>query len=249
MNFNYPEFHTSDCFQEMLPVVERFVSVNGEGKNAGRLSAFIRFPGCNLSCSYCDTKWANASELSFELISIENLVSFVVESGVRHVTLTGGEPTLQPFLCDLVEVLVHTFVGEKEGLAVEIETNGSTDLHRFVDRRAAWGTAVPGTLMLTMDYKLPSSGMEDRMNTHNFLLLSSSDTVKFVASSKEDLMRMEKMIALFDLTLRTSVYVSPVFGSIDPAEIVDFMKERNLNKVTLQLQLHKIIWPECDRGV
>ena len=87
------------------------------------------------------------------------------------------------------------------------------------------------------------------MNTHNFLLLSSSDTVKFVASSKEDLMRMEKMIALFDLTLRTSVYVSPVFGSIEPAEIVDFMKERNLNKVTLQLQLHKIIWPECDRGV
>ena len=62
-------------------------------------------------------------------------------------------------------------------------------------------------------------------------------------------MRMEKMIALFDLTLRTSVYVSPVFGSIEPAEIVDFMKERNLNKVTLQLQLHKIIWPECDRGV
>ena len=87
------------------------------------------------------------------------------------------------------------------------------------------------------------------MNTHNFLLLSSSDTVKFVASSKEDLMRMEKMIALFDLTLRTSVYVSPVFGSIEPAEIVEFMKERNLNKVTLQLQLHKIIWPECDRGV
>ena len=95
MSFNYPEFHTSDCFQEMLPVVERFVSVNGEGKNAGRLSAFIRFPGCNLSCSYCDTKWANASELSFELISIENLVSFVVESGVRHVTLTGGEPTFE----------------------------------------------------------------------------------------------------------------------------------------------------------
>ena len=62
-------------------------------------------------------------------------------------------------------------------------------------------------------------------------------------------MRMEKMIALFDLTLRTSVNVSPVFGSIEPAEIVDFMKERNLNKVTLQLQLHKIIWPECDRGV
>ena len=87
------------------------------------------------------------------------------------------------------------------------------------------------------------------MNTHNFLLLSSSDTVKFVASSKEDLMRMEKMIALFDLTLRTSVYVSPVFGSIEPAEIVEFMKERNLNKVTLQLQLHKIIWPERDRGV
>ena len=40
-------------------VVEKFVSINGEGTKAGQLAVFIRFKGCNLNCKYCDTKWAN----------------------------------------------------------------------------------------------------------------------------------------------------------------------------------------------
>ena len=43
-------------------VVEKFVSINGEGTKAGQLAVFIRFKGCNLNCKYCDTKWANEQE-------------------------------------------------------------------------------------------------------------------------------------------------------------------------------------------
>ncbi len=234
---------------QKLPVVERFVSINGEGQHAGKLAAFIRFPGCNLSCSYCDTKWANEQGVSCEFISIEDLVAYVVESGVRSVTLTGGEPTLQPFLGDLIEALVHVLLKDGEGLTVEVETNGSSDIARFIEQRGAWGDDVLGTLIFTMDYKLPSSGMEARMKMSNFSLLSSEDTVKFVAGSYADLERMNEIVALFDLVDKVSVYVSPVFGKLDPSEIVEFMKRANLGKITLQLQLHKIIWPECDRGV
>ena len=244
--------HTSDergSFQNMLPVVERFISINGEGRNAGKLAAFIRFPGCNLSCSYCDTTWANEAEVSCELLSVEDLVSYVVASDVRYVTLTGGEPTLQPFLGDLIDALVYVSLGNGEGLTVEIETNGATDITKFVDQRASWSKDVPGSLTLTMDYKLPSSGMEGCMKTDNFSVLSSEDTVKFVVGGPTDLERMHKIMTLFDLSRRMSVYVSPVFGSIDSAEIVEFMKSRSLNKAVLQLQLHKIIWPDCDRGV
>ena len=72
-----------------------FVSINGEGAHAGELAAFIRFKGCNLNCSYCDTSWANQPDAPFTLTDADALCEWVKDSGVRNVTLTGGEPLLQ----------------------------------------------------------------------------------------------------------------------------------------------------------
>ncbi len=247
--FCYDSLPHQNYLEEMLPVIERFVSINGEGQNAGKLAAFIRFPGCNLSCSYCDTRWANEAEISYELVSIKELVAFVIESGVHHVTLTGGEPTLQPFLGHLIDVLARIPLEDGSGLAIEIETNGSTDIMRFIQQRTSWDDSVCGSLSLTMDYKLPSSGMEERMHVNNLSSISACDTVKFVAGSAEDLERMREIIMKYELSSKTSVYVSPVFGQLAPADIVEFMKTKGLTKVTLQLQLHKIVWPSYERGV
>ena len=87
------------------------------------------------------------------------------------------------------------------------------------------------------------------MRTENFALLCAQDTVKFVAGSQEDLQRALEVIRTYDLTHRCHVYLSPVFGSIEPAEIVDFMQANTLNDVTLQLQMHKFIWDPNKRGV
>ncbi len=114
-----------------LPVVERFVSINGEGPRAGRLAAFIRFAGCNLACSWCDTSWANVGNCAHEDCTPAELVEWVAGSGAACVTLTGGEPTLQPGLPDLVRALCESeawggeFAGQR---VVEIETNGAVDL-------------------------------------------------------------------------------------------------------------------------
>lgn len=222
----------------VFPVAERFVSINGEGAYAGRLAAFIRFSGCNLECRYCDTVWAQDSELTVELATIDELASWVSEQPCACVTITGGEPTLQAHLPELAVALDALPRLE----AIEIETNGSTDLARLAADR-------PGKLRFTMDYKLPSSGMERRMRLENFALLAPSDVVKFVVGTPGDLNRMLEVIDEFDLTTRCRIYVSPVFGQIDPASIVEFMKQHRLADVTLQLQLHKIIWPGQERGV
>ncbi len=114
-----------------LPVVERFVSINGEGPRAGRLAAFIRFAGCNLACSWCDTSWANVGNCAHEDCTPAELVEWVAGSGVACVTLTGGEPALQLGLPDLVRALCEseTWGGEFAGQrVVEIETNGAVDL-------------------------------------------------------------------------------------------------------------------------
>lgn len=216
-------------------VAEHFISINGEGQAAGELALFLRFTGCNLQCSYCDTAWANAPDAPFTLMTTEELCLLAESSGIRNVTLTGGEPLLQP---DIAELIVSL---GKPGCRVEIETNGSIPLSAFA--------ALSPRPCFTMDYKLPDSGMETQMLTENFELLTMQDTVKLVAGSKDDLECALEVIRSFDLTERCKVYLSPVFGKIDPAEMVEFMKTHRMNGVRLQLQLHKFIWPPDARGV
>ena len=100
-----------------------------------------------------------------------------------------------------------------------------------------------------MDYKMPESGMEHALLLANMEKLSDEDTVKFVVSSRSDMERAVEIIEKYRLRERTAVYLSPVFGRIEPVEMVDFLMEKKLNDVKLQLQLHKIIWDPQKRGV
>ena len=217
------------------PVVEKFVSINGEGTRAGELAVFIRFRKCNLSCSYCDTRWANTDDCDAELLSPEQIAGYVYGTGVKNVTLTGGEPLLQEELHLLIEMLAE------QGNSVEIETNGSISIAELSEKKYR-----PS---FTLDYKLPDSGMESAMELDNYNYLQAEDTVKFVSGSITDLERAVEIIEKYELTKRCSVYISPVFGKIESADIVEFMKNKRLNGVKLQLQLHKFIWNPEERGV
>ena len=217
-------------------VAEIFTSINGEGTKAGQTAVFVRFTGCNLNCSYCDTKWANEPNAEYKLMTDREILSRIKETGIKNVTLTGGEPLLREGIHELLEEIA------KDGfLQAEIETNGSIDLKSFCD--------IENRPSFTMDYKLPSSGMEKHMCLENFEILEKKDTVKFVSGSIEDLKKALEIIRKYDLSRRCHVYISPVFGSIEPAKIVDFMVENKLNDVNLQLQLHKFIWDPNMRGV
>ncbi len=216
-----------------MNVVEKFTSINGEGTRAGELAVFVRFKGCNLRCSYCDTMWANEADCSYEEETPEEITNYVLATGIRNVTLTGGEPLLQKDIRKLIYLLLQA------GLRVEIETNGAVRLSEFCEERP----------IFTMDYKLPSSGCEEHMIAENMELLEINDTVKFVCGSQEDLVKALEVIQTYDLTSRCHVYFSPVFGSIEPVQMVEFMLEHQLNDVRLQIQMHKVIWDPNERGV
>ena len=234
--------------QATMPVAERFVSINGEGACAGKLAAFIRFTGCNLRCGYCDTMWANVPGAAAKDETPEQLAAWVRQTGVECVTLTGGEPVLQPLLPQLVELLLGEPGPSGRGLRVEIETNGAADLGELAALRARIGNAAPGRLSFTVDWKLPSSGMEQQMLPANFRLLDGRDTVKFVCG-QGDLPRVLEVARQLDLPGRVPVYLSPCFGDIEPARIVEFMQENRMTWATAQVQLHKVIWPDVERGV
>lgn len=215
-------------------VIEKFVSINGEGQFAGELAVFIRFAFCNLHCSYCDTMYANEKSAIYEQLSEEELISYVKEQGVKHVTLTGGEPLMQENIHTLIQRLLL------EGFQVEIETNGSIFIEPFTK---------PLRPIFTLDYKLPSSKMESHMKLENYDFLSKNDVVKFVIGNQSDLQKSHSIVKQFDLIDRTNVYFSSVFSSIAPSDIVDYMVEHHLNGIRFQLQIHKFIWAPEQRGV
>lgn len=220
----------------MYRVVEHFVSINGESKKAGELALFIRFKGCNLECSYCDTMWANEEDCKYTSMTKEEIYNIIKESKVKNVTLTGGEPLIQK---DIDKLLA--FICKDKSVSVEIETNGTVDIEPFAK--------IENPPSFTIDYKLPSSGMDKFMKTSSYELLKKSDVVKFVAGTKKDLDVAVNIINKFDLTNKCHVYLSPSYDEITPAQIVDYMKEHNLNNIKLQLQMHKFIWDPKEKGV
>lgn len=233
-------------------VVEQFVSINGEGRRAGQLALFIRFAGCNLNCEYCDTKWANEADVSYREYTIEELYQMIKESKVQNVTLTGGEPLIQSNMDKLLEKL-----RTDSSLRIEIETNGSVDIQPFLmktqlcDRQTnSENVSLEDNVSFTLDYKTSASGMESQMYIDNYVNLRAQDTVKFVVGSLEDLQRAKNIIENYHLVEKgCGIYLSPCFGKIEPAKMVDFLVEHRLNDINVQLQLHKFIWNPDKRGV
>ena len=220
----------------LFNVVEKFVSINGEGQHAGELAVFIRLRGCNLSCSFCDTRWACAFDAPAEAMTEDEIISYVKSTGVTRVTLTGGEP----LLADNIDVLLDRFSKEAD-IRVEIETNGSVSIEPFHN--------INNPPAFTLDYKLEGSGMEQYMDVNNFKYLMPKDTVKFVCSNVGELDRVVEIVDKYHISTKAKVIISPVFGRIEPADMVDYLITNKRNDIRMQLQLHKFIWDPNERGV
>lgn len=219
---------------KMYKVNEIFVSIDGEGIRTGLPTVFIRLYGCNLKCSYCDTRYSCENN-EYKLMPLMDILEQVLSYGVPRVTLTGGEPLIHEGVKDLINSLVAN------NIEVNIETNGAVDLDDF------WEYKYNNKVIFTMDYKCASSGMEDKMKLLNLHLLQPKDVIKFVVSNYNELEKMEYILK--ESGCKARPYVSPVFGAIEPKELVEYVLDNELNNVTVQVQLHKIIWNPNMRGV
>lgn len=235
------------CNSELVHynISEIFGSIEGEGKRTGELTTFIRFYGCNLRCSWCDSSYSYTND-DYKKMTLADILSQVKKIGYKNITITGGEPLIQQDIQILINQLCY------EGYNVNIETNGSVDVatFRFVGHN---------NLFFTMDYKCPSSGMNSNMLLQNYKVLNNNDVVKFVVADIQDLDKAYAFIK--DLKYMYNVatdapeveyplfYISPVFGSIELKDIVQYMKDKDMQGVRLQVQLHKIIWDPDKRGV
>ena len=228
----------------MYKISEIFASIDGEGITAGYPAVFVRFFGCNLRCSYCDSLYAvekeNPDSKPWKDMSTEAIIKEIKKYRINHVTLTGGEPLIQKDVYDLIRAILNI----NDDIIINIETNGAVDLlplnlsSRYVNEER---------IIITMDWKSISSGCSDKMIKSNLNLLHSQDVLKFVVSNEDDLQQMKEIIDTNQID--ATIFVSPVFGKIKPVQIVDYIVKNHMNSVRLQLQIHKIIWDPNKRGV
>ena len=215
-------------------VNEIFLSIDGEGYRTGLPVVFVRLYGCNLNCSYCDTRYSCEGQ-EYKEMSLYDILVEVLNYRVPRVTLTGGEPLIHPGVKDLITSLVAN------DIEVNIETNGAVDLDEFIEFK------YNSKVVFTMDYKCKSSGMEDKMILSNLVFLQPKDVIKFVVSNYNEMEEMEYILEASKC--KAQAYVSPVFGAIEPKELVEYILDNKLNNVKVQVQLHKIIWEPTKRGV
>ena len=202
-----------------LNITEIFYSLQGEAKEVGIPTVFVRLTGCPLRCNYCDTAYAFKGN---NPLSIESIMEKVEKYNTHYVCVTGGEPMAQRNCLILLDTLIEA------GYKVSIETSGSIDI-----------SPVNKKVSVVMDLKTPSSTEQSQNRYENITLLESKDQLKFVIASRLDFDWCCDILQNYSVD--SEVLFSPVYESLKPVELADWILEKQLN-VRLQVQLHKILW-------
>jgi 7-carboxy-7-deazaguanine synthase len=213
-----------------LRINEIFYSIQGESLYAGLPCVFIRLTGCNLRCAYCDTRYAYDEGMDMTIPEIMRRVESYPATAL--VEITGGEPLFQEETPDLVRQLLDL------GRTILMETNGSLDISR-IDSRC----------IRIMDIKCPSSRMHMHNDPVNLRRIGPCDQIKFVIANQTDYVYALNILKLLPPDFSgSSVLFSPAFESLPPSLLAEWILRDGLG-VRLHLQLHKVIWPNTERGV
>lgn len=214
-----------------LRVCEIFKSVQGESSFAGQPCVFVRLAGCNLRCRWCDTTYAYDGG---QKLLVEEVIDKVEQLHCDVVELTGGEPMCQSKLaCQLMKWLLQ------KGKTVLLETNGSMPLDE-----------VPEGVHRIVDLKPPKSGVIHDSNiwSHYAENWRNTDEIKCVVADREDFNWCIQKLHQYKAISRVIIHFSPVWGELEPAELVTWICESQL-PIRLNLQIHKVIWDPDARGV
>ncbi len=206
---------------DRLKITEVFLSLQGEARDAGWPTVFVRLTGCPLRCQYCDTTY---SFFGGEWRSIDDLLAEVASYGVRHVCVTGGEPLSQKRCLDLLRRLCDA------GYIVSLETSGAIDI-ADVDPRVS----------RVLDIKTPGSAEVARNRWENLSLLTAHDQVKFVICGREDYEWSRDVLREHRLHERCDVLFSPSKDQVSARDLADWIVADRL-PVKFQMQLHKLLW-------
>ena len=206
-----------------LSICEIYPTIQGEGFLLGSPITLVRFQGCNIYCSWCDTKYAIPFKEDVKL-DLKEVLKKLEQIGRNHVLITGGEPFAHPELSPFVEVLIE------KGYFVQIETNGTLWQENFetFPREAFYISLSPKS---SVDYKVDPK------------IVKFADELKMVVDEHltlEVLLRKE----FLPLVEQKKLILQPEGNKAKYVEkslkLIDQLLERNYT-ARLIPQLHKLI--------
>ena len=220
-----------------MKVYSIFSSIQGEVNYMGQGTwvTFIRLAGCNLRCSYCDTKYAQDESKGIDM-SVEQILSKIKMIGIENIMITGGEPLHQ----DLNNLLHSLYFNKYQ---VTIETNGSISPHKLA--RDNW----KAVQCWVVDYKLPSSEEGGTYINEWDKQLTHKDYIKFVICNKQDYICAKDKIRAIKRTFEhlpsfpPRLALSPVYNILSVKRLMDWMRKDKLFDVQINVQIHKIVVP------
>ena len=207
--------------QTRLKITEIFYSLQGEARDVGLPTVFVRLTGCPLRCDYCDTAYAFTGG---EWMDVAAVIEEVKQYDTSHVTVTGGEPLAQKSCIELLRQLCDL------DYDVTLETSGAI-LVDGVDERA----------VKVLDVKTPGSNEDSKNKLENFALLDANDQIKFVICDEDDYNWSKQFIQEHQLEDKCEILFSPSYGQLDAVTLADWVLKDQLN-VRFQIQLHKYLW-------
>jgi 7-carboxy-7-deazaguanine synthase len=216
----------------MLHVREIYPAILGESRKSGLPCSLVRLTGCHRRCVYCDTEYAFRGG---ERLERAQILARVREQGFRTVLVTGGEPLLQEEVLELMAELLA------DGRRVVLETSGTT------------GTVglerVPAGVMRVVDLKTPGSGLEESaIDWDGIAGLGPGDELKVVCRDRADYLWFRAALRAGRLPAGVPLTLSPVHGAIGGRQLAEWVLADRL-EVRVQVQLHKLLWPEVEGGV
>jgi len=219
----------------MLRINEIYPAICGESRFSGRPCALVRLTGCHLRCAWCDTPHSFAGGLE---MTVDGVLEEVRALGLSTVLVTGGEPLLQIAVVGLLKALLD------DGRTVLLETSGA-DPGKLVPLRE-----VPAGVHRVVDLKAPLSGIDTGLiDWEGIGALGPGDDVKVVIAGRPD---FDWAVDILRDGTRIPTGVRVAFSAaaplLDPATLATWMLDEGV-EATFQLQLHKALWPDRERGV
>lgn len=207
--------------QARLKITEIFYSLQGEARNVGLPTVFIRLTGCPLRCAYCDTSYAFSGG---DWMDIDSILKKAKQYNTDYVTVTGGEPLAQKNCIELLRRLCDS------GYEVSLETSGALPVDK-VDQR----------VIKILDVKTPASAEDSKNRFENFAFLQGDDQLKFVICDENDYLWSRQVIEQYQLEDKCEILFSPCQGQLEAAILAGWILRDQL-KVRFQIQLHKYLW-------
>lgn len=247
-----------------MSISEVYYTLQGEGILIGLPSVIVRFSGCNLQCTWCDTPKKKPDPN----ITYDDIRKVLETNKCNHLIFTGGEPTL--YQQTIKEILVYLKCKIPYPMHYTIETNATTRIAPFL-------LSCPMHIMYSLSPKLSSSG--NRYSKQDLIRMFTDLTDNWSAfqlklcidmSNLDDLTDTKHILDILNATIpdgkrRPDVILQPVSRPLNASHYVNLYEysqnlnrlyvwaKEDLNTVTNRIrilpQLHKIIWGFKTEGV